>query len=241
VTLLVSLRPADDDLEAVLGFLEIGHVERHELGPPERASEAQQEERAIAQALEAFRCCQGHGAGYLGQDGRLAGRGGTDGAPDATQGRAHAFRVGRRLELRQAVGVADGGAAAGEPLTKESFGNEFREACRAAGVQGSAHGVRKIAAATAAMNGATTEQLKALFGWTSDAMPALYTRSARPGPHGTRSGAPAFERSANIYSRTRAAGAGARAKNKMISMPNFRIGAVERTRTSTSCPTSTSS
>jgi integrase len=32
------------------------------------------------------------------------------------------------------------------PLTKESFGNEFREACRAAGVPGSAHGVRKIAA-----------------------------------------------------------------------------------------------
>jgi integrase len=68
--------------------------------------------------------------------------------------------------------------ARGEPLTKESFGNEFREACRAAEVKGSAHGVRKIAAATAAMNGATTEQLKALFGWTSDAMPALYTRSA---------------------------------------------------------------
>ena len=63
-------------------------------------------------------------------------------------------------------------------LTKESFGNEFREACRDAGVKGSAHGVRKIAAATAAMNGATTEQLKALLGWTSDAMPALYTKSA---------------------------------------------------------------
>jgi integrase len=68
--------------------------------------------------------------------------------------------------------------ARGEPLTKESFGNEFRQACRAAGVKGSAHGVRKIAAATAALNGATTEQLKALFGWTSDAMPALYTKSA---------------------------------------------------------------
>jgi hypothetical protein len=31
-------------------------------------------------------------------------------------------------------------------LTKESFGNEFRKACKAAGVPGSAHGVRKIAA-----------------------------------------------------------------------------------------------
>src|SRR5262245_65368137 len=64
----------------------------------------------------------------------------------------------------------------GQPLTKESFGNAFREACCAAGVPGSAHGVRKIAATTAANNGATTSQLKALFAWTSDAMPTLYTR-----------------------------------------------------------------
>lgn len=34
----------------------------------------------------------------------------------------------------------------GRPLTKESFGNLFRDACRAAGVPGSAHGVRKLAA-----------------------------------------------------------------------------------------------
>ena len=66
----------------------------------------------------------------------------------------------------------------GQPLTKESFGNAFRDACRAAGVPGSAHGVRKIAATTAANNGATTSQLKALFGWTSDAMPTIYTRGA---------------------------------------------------------------
>jgi hypothetical protein len=45
-------------------------------------------------------------------------------------------------------------------------------------LQFSAHGVRKIAATTAANNGATTSQLKALFGWTSDAMPTLYTRAA---------------------------------------------------------------
>jgi len=66
----------------------------------------------------------------------------------------------------------------GTPLTKESFGNLFRDACRQAGVPGSAHGVRKIAATTAAMNGATTEQLKAIFGWTSDGMAALYVKSA---------------------------------------------------------------
>jgi hypothetical protein len=38
----------------------------------------------------------------------------------------------------------------GKPLTKESFGNEFKTACRQAGVPGSAHGVRKIAATRAA-------------------------------------------------------------------------------------------
>ncbi|MGB8759228.1 MAG: integrase, partial [Pseudolabrys sp.] len=40
------------------------------------------------------------------------------------------------------------------------------------------HGVRKIAATTAANNGATVAQLEALFGWTGGAMASLYTRSA---------------------------------------------------------------
>ena len=66
----------------------------------------------------------------------------------------------------------------GEPLTKESFGNMFRDACRAAGVPGSAHGVRKIAATRAANNGATVAELEAIFGWTGGTMAALYTRSA---------------------------------------------------------------
>jgi hypothetical protein len=38
----------------------------------------------------------------------------------------------------------------GSPLSKESFGNLFREACNAAGVRKSAHGVRKIGATRAA-------------------------------------------------------------------------------------------
>jgi integrase len=66
----------------------------------------------------------------------------------------------------------------GEPLTKASFGNEFHDACRAAGVPGSAHGVRKIAAATAANNGATTEQMKALFGWVTDSVAQIYVKTA---------------------------------------------------------------
>jgi integrase len=68
--------------------------------------------------------------------------------------------------------------AKGEPLTKETFGNYFREACRAAGVPGSAHGIRKIAATRAAENGATVAELEAIFGWHGGAMAAHYTREA---------------------------------------------------------------
>jgi len=68
--------------------------------------------------------------------------------------------------------------ANGRPLTKESFGNEFRAACRAAGVPGSAHGVRKIAATRAANAGATEAELMAIFGWTDPKMAAHYTRTA---------------------------------------------------------------
>jgi integrase len=66
----------------------------------------------------------------------------------------------------------------GRPLTKESFGNLFKDACRAAGVPGSAHGVRKIAATRAADAGATEAQLMAIFGWTDPKMAAHYTRTA---------------------------------------------------------------
>jgi len=68
--------------------------------------------------------------------------------------------------------------ANGQPLTKESFGNAFREACNKAGVNKSAHGVRKISATRAANAGATVAQLKALFGWTDNDMPSLYTQTA---------------------------------------------------------------
>ncbi len=64
------------------------------------------------------------------------------------------------------------------PLTKESFGNEFKAACKEAGVPGSAHGVRKIAATTAADNGATEFQLMAIFGWTDPKMAAHYVKTA---------------------------------------------------------------
>jgi integrase len=67
---------------------------------------------------------------------------------------------------------------AGKPLTKESFGNLFRDACREAGVSGSAHGLRKIAATRAANNGATVAELEAIFGWSGGRMASHYTRTA---------------------------------------------------------------
>jgi len=69
----------------------------------------------------------------------------------------------------------------GKPMTKESFGNWFREVCETAKVPGAAHGLRKAGATRAAENGATTAQLRAMFGWTNDAMPAHYTRTADRG------------------------------------------------------------
>jgi integrase len=67
----------------------------------------------------------------------------------------------------------------GKPLTKESFGNAFKEACIAAGLHNrSVHGCRKIAATRAAENGATVAQLNAIFGWKGTSMASLYTEAA---------------------------------------------------------------
>lgn len=65
-----------------------------------------------------------------------------------------------------------------KPLTKETFGNYFREACVAAGLDKSAHGLRKLAATRAAENGATVAELEAMFGWTGGTMASLYTKAA---------------------------------------------------------------
>jgi integrase len=84
-------------------------------------------------------------------------------------------------EILQAGPCGDLAFICGEnsgPLTKESFGNVFREACDAAGVAKSAHGVRKIGATRAANNGATVAELEAIFGWQGGGMASLYTRAA---------------------------------------------------------------
>jgi hypothetical protein len=64
-------------------------------------------------------------------------------------------------------------------MAKKTFSNEFRIACRAAGVPGSAHGLRKYAAAAIANAGATDAQLMAPS-WAGPI--ARWRRSTRPLP-----------------------------------------------------------
>jgi integrase len=67
----------------------------------------------------------------------------------------------------------------GNPYTKESLGNKFKDACVAAGVlEKSAHGLRKAATTRAAENGATTHELMAIFGWVDIKEAEIYTRAA---------------------------------------------------------------
>ena len=87
-------------------------------------------------------------------------------------------------ELADIIAASGAGSTAylsgvrGCPMTKESLGNWFKDACKAAGVPGSAHGLRKAGATRAANNGATGAQLNAIFGWSGEKMAALYTRKA---------------------------------------------------------------
>jgi integrase len=94
------------------------------------------------------------------------------------------FDLSKLPELQEAIDRGPTGdltficGASGKPMTKESFGNAFAEACRAAGVEKSAHGLRKLAATRDAENGATERQLNATYGWRGNAMAALYTEAA---------------------------------------------------------------
>jgi integrase len=65
-----------------------------------------------------------------------------------------------------------------KPMTKESFGNWFREACAAAVVKKSAHGLRKSAATADAEAGWSDAELDAKYGWTGRKMASLYTKAA---------------------------------------------------------------
>lgn len=98
------------------------------------------------------------------------------------------IEVTRRIDPELAATLARGPCAdlaficgdRRKPLTKESFGNVFKDACVAAGIlDKSAHGLRKLSATIWAERGATEHELMAMFGWLTPSMAALYTRKAR--------------------------------------------------------------
>jgi integrase len=86
--------------------------------------------------------------------------------------------LGAVMDQSGAGGLAFITGADGRPMTKESFGNSLREWCRAAGVNKSAHGLRKAAATGDAENGATELELQAKYGWLTNSQSAVYTRAA---------------------------------------------------------------
>lgn len=68
----------------------------------------------------------------------------------------------------------------GRPFSEKGLGNKMRQWCDEAGLPHcSAHGLRKAGASIAAENGATHEQLKAIFGWTTFQQPDRYIKKAR--------------------------------------------------------------
>ncbi len=71
--------------------------------------------------------------------------------------------------------------ADGCPINVAYFGHWFKAACKAAGVPGRAHGLRKACATRFAEHGATEEELKAWFAWADGRMASVYTRKANRG------------------------------------------------------------
>ncbi len=67
----------------------------------------------------------------------------------------------------------------GKPFTKNGLGNKMRDWCDEAKLfHCSTHGLRKAGATIAAENGATDDELMAIFGWTTKKQTTLYTKQA---------------------------------------------------------------
>ncbi len=67
----------------------------------------------------------------------------------------------------------------GRPFASTAaFGNKFRDWCRSAGVQKSAHGLRKYFSATLAEHGASDREIMSMTGHTTSKQVDRYTRSA---------------------------------------------------------------
>jgi integrase len=71
--------------------------------------------------------------------------------------------------------------AHGRPFTNAGFGNWFADRCKAAGVPGRSHGLRKLAAMRMAHVGATLPELMAWGGWKTEREPLRYIREAERG------------------------------------------------------------
>ena len=70
-------------------------------------------------------------------------------------------------------------SVAGKPYTKESLGNNFRDWCVAAGLDGfSAHGLRKTSATEAADAGVTEHEMMSMYGWSEARTAGIYTKKA---------------------------------------------------------------
>jgi integrase len=82
------------------------------------------------------------------------------------------------IDATPSTGLALIAKANGCALDKFTFGNWFRRACNAAGVPGSAHGLRKLCAVRWALTGATEIEMMAWFGWQDRKMAAHYTQEA---------------------------------------------------------------
>jgi integrase len=68
----------------------------------------------------------------------------------------------------------------GKPFTTNGLGNKMRDWCDQAGLfHCTTHGLRKAGATIAAENGATDEELMAIFGWTTKNQTTVYTKKAR--------------------------------------------------------------
>jgi len=66
-----------------------------------------------------------------------------------------------------------------KPFTVNGLGNKMRDWCDQAGLfHCSTHGLRKAGAAIAAENGATDEELMAIYGWVTKAQTVTYTKNA---------------------------------------------------------------
>lgn len=88
-------------------------------------------------------------------------------------------------ELRAAIEAAPIGeetflvTSQGKPFSDAGLGNWFRDRCNEAGLPHcSLHGLRKALTTTAANEGATQQELKALGQWSNDAEVATYTAAA---------------------------------------------------------------